>query len=206
MALASSGCAGDLVAKEGSGNEASEAREVGPFSRIALSGGADVVVSVGGAPRVTVRTDDNLLEDIRTEVDGYELEISQSGSLDPKVGLTVEVSVPTVEAVALSGSGDVSVDGLRGDLFQVDMGGAGGVEAVGQVGRVEADLSGAAELRLDELIAREVTVDLSGAGEVRVHATESLDASVSGAGRVLYSGDPADVKTDVSGAGTVEKA
>jgi hypothetical protein len=50
-----------------------------------------------------------------------------------------------------------------------------------------------------------VNVDLSGAGDVHVHATESLDASVSGAGRVLYPGDPADVKTDVSGAGTVEK-
>jgi Putative auto-transporter adhesin, head GIN domain len=199
------GCAGGLT-KEGSGTEASENRPVDSFSRLSLSGEADVVVSVGGAQRVTVRGDDNLLEEVRTEVDDGELEISQPGNVDlkPKAGLTVEITLPDLEAVNVSGAGDVRVEGLRGDLFRVDVSGAGEVEAAGQVGRVEADLSGAASLRMGNLVAREVKVDLSGAGDIRVHATESLDASVSGAGRVVYSGDPPNVKTDVSGAGAVE--
>jgi hypothetical protein len=202
--LAVAGCAG--TTKEGSGVDASESRQVDSFSRIALSAEADVVVSVGDPAGVTVRGDDNLLEEIQTSVDDGELEISQSDNVDlePNAGLTVEVTVPDLEALAVSGVGDVSVEGLEGDLFKLDVSGAGSVEAAGQVRRIEADLSGAASLRLDALIAQEVQIDLSGAGDIRVHATESLTASVSGAGHVAYSGNPSDVKTDVSGAGAVE--
>jgi hypothetical protein len=190
--------------KEGSGVEASESREVDSFSRISLSGAADVVVTVGEAQAVTVRGDDNLLGDVKTEVDDGRLKISEDGQLDPKVGITVEITVPDLEEVDVSGAGDVTVEGLRGEVFRVDVSGAGNVEASGRVDRVEAEISGAGDVRLTELVARDATADISGAGSIRLHATESLTASVSGAGSVVYTGDPAKVETDVSGAGQVE--
>jgi hypothetical protein len=54
---------------------------------------------------------------------------------------------------------------------------------------------------LVDLVAREAVIEISGAGDVHVHATESLTASVSGAGDVIYTGDPEEVNKDVSGAG-----
>jgi hypothetical protein len=44
---------------------------------------------------------------------------------------------------------------------------------------------------------------VSGAGSVQVHASDSLTASVSGVGGVVYSGRPEDVKEDASGVGEV---
>lgn len=44
---------------------------------------------------------------------------------------------------------------------------------------------------------------MSGAGSVHVHASDSLTASVSGVGDVVYSGRPEDVTEDVSGVGEV---
>lgn len=201
--FALAGCA--METKEGSGNEASEQREVESFTAVSLSGGFDVVVTVGGTQEVTVRGDDNLLGDVETSVDDGTLELSQPDNVDlePKAGLTVEITVPEFESVDLSGAGDVNIEGLSVDEFRVDVSGAGDVEATGEVDRVEADVSGAGALRLEELVAREASVDLSGAGDIHVHATESLTASLSGAGNITYSGDPPDVETDVSGAGQI---
>lgn len=48
-------------------------------------------------------------------------------------------------------------------------------------------------------------VDMSGAGESRVWATQALEVDISGAGRVVYWGDPIDVRQDISGAGSIRQ-
>lgn len=198
--------AGCTTQKEGSGVEASERRDLGAFSRISLTGEADVTATVGETQTVSVRGDDNLLADVETEMDNGTLEISDPSNVDlePKVGVTVEITVPALEDIQVSGSGDVRVDGIEGDLFGVEVSGSGSVEASGEVGRVEAEVSGSGDIRLAELVSRDATAEISGAGGIQVHATESLVASVSGAGDITYTGDPADVERDVSGAGTIE--
>lgn len=191
--------------KEGSGVEASETRDLDAFSRLSLSGEADVVVTIGEPQTVSVRGDDNLLADVETDVDEDTLEISEPSNidLDPRVGIFVQITVPALQEVDVSGAGDVSVEGLSGDLFRAEVSGAGDVEASGDVERVEAEVSGAGDIRFAALVARAATADVSGAGNVQVHATESLVASVSGAGNITYTGDPADLETDVSGAGEI---
>jgi hypothetical protein len=64
-------------------------------------------------------------------------------------------------------------------------------------------VSGAGDVRLERLVAQEAEVEVSGAGSVHVHATDSLTASVSGVGDVVYSGRPEDVQEEVSGVGEV---
>jgi hypothetical protein len=82
--------------------------------------------------------------------------------------------------------------------------GEGDLQANGHVDWVEAEVSGAGDVDFTQLVARDAIVEISGADDIRVHATESLSASVSGAGDVTYTGDPSDVQTDVSGAGDVD--
>jgi hypothetical protein len=202
--LLAGACAG--TGEEGSGVEASEARSVDPFSSVLMSAGADVVVSVGGAQAVTVRGDDNLLALLRTDVDDGRLTISQETDLDPKVGLRVEITVPALEELAVAGAGDATAEGVSGGTFRIEVSGAGDVEASGDVDRVEVVVSGAGNVRIDELVAREAQVEVSGVGDVDVHATELLEASVSGAGQIVYSGNPARVDSDVSGAGEIRPA
>jgi Putative auto-transporter adhesin, head GIN domain len=205
LALSVGGCA---MQKEGSGVEASETRELDAFSRLSLSGEADVVVTIGEPQTLSVRGDDNLLADVETEVDDDTLEISEPSNLDldPKVGIFVEITVPALLEVEVSGSGDVSVEELSGDVFRAEVSGAGNVEATGDVDRVEAEVSGAGDIQVASLVAREATAEVSGAGNIQVHATDSLDASVSGAGDITYTGDPPDLETDVSGAGEINPA
>jgi hypothetical protein len=55
-------------------------------------------------------------------------------------------------------------------------------------------------------MAENTKVDISGAGSAEVFASVKLDAHVSGAGKVRYKGDAANVQQQVSGAGSVKKA
>lgn len=59
--------------------------------------------------------------------------------------------------------------------------------------------------QLEQLVARDVHAVLSGSGRIVVHATGKLDASVPGTGTILYSGNPAHVKTSISGQGTITR-
>jgi hypothetical protein len=189
--------------REGSGVAASETRDVDSFTDISLSAGADVVVTIGEKQTLTVRGDDNLLDDLKTTVDDGRLEIEEDRNLDSKVGLTVEITVPDVAAVEMSGSGSIKVEGLETDLFRAEVSGAGDIEATGAVDRVEAEISGAGDVELDGLAAREAEAEISGAGDIHLQATDSLDASVSGSGSIVYTGDPENVQTEVSGAGAI---
>jgi hypothetical protein len=202
--LTLSGCA----EKEGSGVEASETRDVEAFSRIELNGQADVIVTIGGQQTMTVRADDNLLGDINTEVEDSTLEISQTGNVDlqPRAGITIEIALPNLDEVEVSGSGNVTVSRIDGGTLRIEVSGSGDVEATGQVEQVEADLSGSGELRLAQLVARNASIDVSGSGDAHVHATNSLAASVSGSGTITYAGNPPNVDTDVSGSGDVTAA
>ena len=189
--------------EQGSGVEASEQRDVAPFTRIAMSAEADVVVAVGGAHAVTVRGDDNLLAELSTEVDDGTLTIEEDADLDPEAGLTVDITMPALDQLELDGAGDATIEGVAGESLRIEVSGAGDVEASGEVDRVEVVISGAGDVQTDDLLAREAEVEISGAGSVHVRASESLHATVSGAGDVVYSGDPANVVSEVSGAGEI---
>jgi hypothetical protein len=192
-------------AKQGSGNESSETRTVAPFNRIALGAAADLVVAVGKPQKVVVRGDENLLDDLRTEVVSGKLEITvrPNVELDPKHGFTVEVSVPRLTELVVDGVGKSTLDDVRGPAFHVEVNGAGDVDANGKVDRLEVVLAGAGTLNLADLEAQHADVEIRGAGNVSLQATESLSASVSGAGNVVYTGNPSLVHSKVTGAGNI---
>jgi hypothetical protein len=184
---------------------ATETREFGSFSRISLNGEADIDVQVGGEQSMSVRADDNLIGDVQTKVQDGTLDISQPDNVgfDPDIGINIRITIPSLESIELSGAGDVRVTGVRGSSFRTVVSGAGNVTAAGEVDRVEVEVTGAGDVVLSELVAGDATVEISGAGDVQVYATESLSASVSGAGDIVYSGDPLQVEKDVSGVGEV---
>ena len=49
-------------------------------------------------------------------------------------------------------------------------------------------------------------VSIEGAGRATVNATESLKASIDGAGIITYSGDPKKVERNIDGIGRIAKA
>jgi hypothetical protein len=190
-------------AEEGSGVPRAEERDADDFSRLRVSGEAEVVVRVGPETRVRVEGDDNLLDEVETHVGGETLEVRQEDSVASERGLRVVAETPELDEIEVSGAGDVRVRGIAGEELRVSVSGAGDVAAAGTVQALEVDVSGAGDVALLGLQAREADVDVSGAGDVEVRVAERLSASVSGSGEVRHTGDPAEVDADVSGAGEV---
>ena len=194
---------GRATASQGSGIAATEVRELPSFAGVELAGANNVHVSVGGKQAVVVHADDNLLDHVVTDVHDGVLVITNRGSVKTATPMRVDVTVPALDTVNLSGTGSVNVDGVRADELTIRVPGSGTLTANGSVERLDAGLDGAADVELGDLVARHVAATLGGTGELRVHATDSLDATVSGAGAIFYAGHPRNVTQSVTGTGTI---
>jgi hypothetical protein len=188
---------------EGSGVLATQKRNVADFTRLDLAGTSKVIVRVGAPKSVVIHGDNNLLRLITTKVTDGTLEVSQKGDFISHRGIQVDVAIPSLAGVTLSGTGDLVVTGVRTDRFKVDLTGAGRLEVSGTAKRVDASLTGVGAARLGRLLSSDVHVVVSGTGSATVVATKSLDASVSGTGSVTYHGNPQHIKTSVTGTGSV---
>jgi Putative auto-transporter adhesin, head GIN domain len=115
----------------------------------------------------------------------------------------VEVSMPSLAALDLSGSGNIAVTGIRASRLTVTVPGSGDIYASGSVTELNISIDGSGDAQFSGLIARNVDAVVSGSGTIFVTATQSLNAKVPGSGAVLYSGNPAQVTTSITGSGAV---
>jgi hypothetical protein len=187
------------------GPTTTDTRDVAAFTRVQAEDQVDVNVRAGETRRVRVRAGEKVINDIRTEVRDGTLYVSYDGPGVRNGRLLVEVHVPKVEAIAITGAADVQVAGLTGDALDVRVTGAGDVAAEGRVQRLSLDIDGAGDADLAALTARDARVELTGSGDADVRASGLLDAEVSGAGDLTYRGT-AELRDRVSGHGDIEHA
>lgn len=192
---------GDAVV--GSGILATEERSVEAFDRVSVSGSATVEIAVGDEQSVAVEGDDNVVPIVLTVVRDGVLEVSTDGSYMTDVGVTVRITVPELVGVTLSGSGDVVATGVDALDFAIDITGSGEVRVTGRTDIVSVGITGSGDADLFGLIAREAHASILGSGDIQVHATETLDAAVSGSGDITYDGDPSVSEPRITGSGTV---
>ena len=188
---------------EGSGTTATEIREVAPFASVDLAGSNQVSITVGPEQSVRVRADDNLIDLVTTDVRAGELVIDNRGSFQTNSPMSVEVTLPVLDAVSLSGSGTLTAQAVRAGTLTVGLPGSGTIRASGATDRLQATLDGSGELQLNDLIAAQATAVVSGSGLIELVATETLDATVSGSGSIFYSGNPSQVTKSITGTGAI---
>lgn len=216
-AVFAAGCGVDVnigSRMEGSGTIVSEERAVSGIDRVELSGSGVIEIVQGPTERLTLTTDDNLMQYITTTVRGdtlvvkifdrrgYDLQPTNT----PKLELTVSdlTSVETsgsfevvaadleTQSLSIDGSGScrVHMDRLRANELTVDISGSGELDMKGRVDVQRIDISGSGSYRAGDLESSNARVSISGSGYALVWATDTLDVDVSGSGRVEYWGDP----------------
>ena len=129
-----------------------------------------------------------------------EIEVSGSAEVlahDPLDGTDLEVSI--------SGSGDIELTDVDYDRIDLDVSGSGNILLQGvAVQSIDCTVSGSGDLDALDCPTPKATVKVSGSGTVRCHVLDFLRATVSGSGDVLYLGNPS-VDAEVSGSGKVRK-
>jgi len=190
---------------QGSGVPAAQTRAVPGFSSLDLAGSNNVTIVVGAPQSVVVRADSNLIDHVTTQVVAGTLVIGDTGNFTTRTPMSVDVSVPSLTALSLSGDGQISVTGVNAPQLTVTVSGSGLLSAAGTVTRLDVTISGDGQAQLGQLTARDVQAVVSGSGLIQVTATASLDAAVPGSGSIVYSGNPSQVTTSVTGSGAITR-
>jgi putative autotransporter adhesin-like protein len=210
VAIAATVLVGDALRRSpgsgvrGSGVASSEARVLPAFDHVELSGSNNVVIRVGPRQTVVVHTDDNLVGRMTTNVERRTLVVGdEPGSYTTKSPTYVEITTPSLRGLTLSGSGVVSAVGIDSPRLRVALPGSGVVRASGRAEGLDVALGGSGDAQLGQLVARDARVVVSGSGRADITATKSLDAAISGTGAILYGGNPAGLRTRVTGVGSI---
>jgi hypothetical protein len=133
------------------------------------------------------------------------LVIGDTGSFTTRAPMSVEVSVPSLTALKLSGAGQISVTGINVPQLTLTVSGSGLVYAAGTATRLDVTISGDGQAQLSRLTARDVHAVVTGSGLIQVTATTSLNAAVPGDGEIVYGGNPSQVTTSVTGSGSITR-
>ncbi|MGB3849230.1 MAG: head GIN domain-containing protein [Tunicatimonas sp.] len=196
-------CEDSSTAVRGSGPVVTRTLNLDDIRGLAVSGSQNVVVTQGSPQEIVVEGQANLIDILSTRVRDGIWEVRFTENVRNVEDFTVFVTIPDVDLVSVSGSGNVSSDGdLVLDILSVTVSGSGNVSLAGTVNEQTAIVSGSGEVSNYNLSSSQTTATVSGSGAVRVTATEALNATVSGSGTIQYRGNPT-VNSTVTGSGQV---
>jgi hypothetical protein len=219
--------AGCSAGAQQGGERGQRSFQVGPFQAVSLAGPHNVVVTVGGAPSVRAEGDAEVLErlDIRVEDGSLHIGTRRTSSFSfrrERGSATIHVSVPSLTAASIGGSGDLRIDNVQGERFtasiggsgdmeigqlrvtqaQLSIAGSGGIRASGTVQRASISIAGSGDIDTSGVEARSAAISIVGSGNVRSRATETAEVSVMGSGDVTVAG-PARCSVNRMGSGDV---
>ena len=192
------------------GPRTSRTYQVGAFDKINLTGSPDVRVAVGGQPSVRAEGDAAELERLEIQVVGGELRIGMRPGtwVGSHRGIIIHVTVPSLQAASIAGSGDINIDRVQGQAFAATVGGSGdldvgqlrvgnasfnltgsgGIRASGGASRIDAAVNGSGDLSLAGFETGDATISVVGSGDVALRATGTASVQLTGSGDVNIAG------------------
>jgi hypothetical protein len=192
------------------------------FNRIKFEGAYNVKLIQGEKPAIVMTTTEQLHEKVKIRVDNNVLyiksKINHLGTDDIKLTITVKdledikieggvfltsIGVLELKDLNLTVEGSAYIN-LKLNAEQLRARASGGVnmEFEGKTDRFYAISEGAGNIDADHLESKIVECRVSGVGNASVYATEKLDATVEGLGKIGYRGDPS-VNKQVNGIGMI---
>jgi len=187
----------------------------GGFERVSNSTPFEVYVHTGKAASVHAVGTDEALNRLEIENRGGQLHIgTKSGNWfsgwhwGRGERLRIDVTVPMVSEVSVSGPGNLTVDVVRTRDFGAHLSGPGNINVgtveasgvtlrvsgpgdirvAGHAGRAEMNVSGPGNIRAGDLNLGEADVNVSGPGDIEATVTRVADVRVSGPGDVRIRG------------------
>jgi hypothetical protein len=207
--------------------QSKETRNVSGFDKVSFGIAGDLFIRIGPEFKLVLEGDRDLIDDIETVVRDNRLTIKRDNwrlRFDNE-RVTINLTLPELEAVGVSGSGKVQIQDLvESDELNLGVSGSGKLYTSGlNVDRLECGISGSGDIILgssgsidngnisisgsgsfsgEDIEIDHLEVHISGSGNCRCRAGDTLEAYVSGSGNVTYSGNPK-VDAKVSGSGHV---
>lgn len=206
--------------------KAQQQREVGDFTGIQAGDPLKIILSQSDQTTVKVDAPENVQSSVKTEVKDGILSISTDGNIPDDQNITILITVKSLNSLENSGIAEIKSENklicdqlkivsqgvgninleVEAKEIQSTLSGAGHLTLKGSTQVLNTTISGAGGLKASDLEANKVTAVVSGAGDAKVNAIQSLNADVSGAGSIIYKGNPVDRVVNISGVGSVRES
>ncbi len=191
-----------LPGVRGNGQIKTEERQVGAFASVDTSGSFEIEWQ-NGSPALRITTDENLLPYIENDVSEDTLHLRTRDHIWPTHGIKIVISSPTRTGGRTRGAVKLTVKQLSGPTFALESKGASEVTLSGNIDRLLVDMTGASQLAAAGLQTKTAEISTTGAGDAEVAVSDTLNVAITGAGKVTYSGNPATIKKQITGAGSI---
>jgi hypothetical protein len=210
---------------EGEGDTITQNLLLDDFVKIHLTTAANVTISQGAIQEVKVTGNSNIIAKLKTSISNDIWTIDFEEGCYRNSGLDIEITVPNIESVRLSGSGNVTINNFSnqsalenilsgsGDvtinafegitILNATLNGSGSIQANNNITTLvvlNLDISGSSEYRGFAISSIDVIVESSGSGNCEITAFSDLNVKISGSGNVSYKGTPT-ITQDISGSG-----
>ncbi len=217
---------GEIVTKQiGSNEPATEIVFESGNNRTNQLATAVTLTLVPGDSTLTITTNEWAQEQFKIKQDGGRIEITQNAVLPKGVECDIRIGVGTLSSIELdgfvnvNGEGDINcgtlslissgvsniVFGIKSaEAVSIESSGVGTIELSGETNTLDLRNDGVGKVLLKTLKAANVSVYSDGVGTCEVWATETLNATLSGVGSILYRGDPV-TSNNVNGLGKISK-
>ena len=202
LLFALAGC--DIGGIRGNGHLVSEQRNVDPFVNVE-TGGAFRVEWNSGVPSASITVDENLMQYVEMEVRDRVLHVRTTRSVRPTHSIRLALTSNVLEGASFSGASRLDAHQLSGPKFYLETTGASNVTLDGAVDELVANMTGASDLRAEALQTKIAELSVTGAGDARVAVSDTLNVSITGAGKIEYIGNPPHIEREITGAGSIRK-
>ena len=173
----------------GSGDVVEETYEVQDFNSVALTTVGSLYIEQGEEEGLRIEAEDNIISNIEVEVNGTTLEIGTKANVNlrPTKPVRFYLTALELEAISLSGSGDIEAPGLT-------------------VADLSVTITGSGDANLPDLDGDAVSIKVSGSGDVDAEGltANNLAVRVTGSGSVDTSGRVDRQEITISGSGNYE--
>lgn len=208
---------------KGEGPIVEQQLDISDFTGVALGISGNVVLQQGDRTSVMIKGQQNIIDNIKTEVRGDTWNIRFDKNVKDHKKVVIYITMPTLTEAYVSGSGkmeskgafsnlkdlDLAVSGSGNLTLEVDaekietaISGSGDVNLAGNSHEMDVQISGSGELEGFDMSTKDCDIRISGSGECEISVSENLEVKVSGSGDVYYKGNPR-VRSKISGSGDV---
>ena len=209
----------------GTGEVVKQEITIPSFDGVSLGFSGDVFITPGATQKVVVEAQQNIIDNIKREVEGGTWKINFIKGVNDAKDVKVYITVPKVDYVGVSGSGSIVSNGKFTGVNQMEVAlsgsgdikmefeandtdlhisGSGDIELKGKSNSLEISISGSGDAITENLETSKCEIHISGSGDATVNVNGDLESHISGSGDVQYKGN-ASVTARVSGSGSVSK-
>lgn len=215
-----------LGQENGNGNVVTEDRPVSEnFDKVRGSAGLDVFLTKGDENKIIVEADENLLDNIETEVRNGKLYITTNENIGRSKSKKVHVTYESLISVEASSGADVignsvlkseyiTLDSSSGADLEIEVNArevraetssGADLKVSGTAVKLIADASSGSDLKARDLVVTDCNADASSGADITVNVKGKIEADASSGGDVKYYGNPEAVRTRDGVSGSVRK-